>query len=124
MRQLKARLDKTVLQVPPKTAIGVALQYSLNQWNKLTANLEHGLVTTDNNRAERAIKPFVIGRKNWLFSNTRSGAKASAILYSLVETAKANDLQPVVYLQALFEQLPHTSAADIDTLSLWNIKLS
>ena len=124
MQQLKALLDKTVLQVPPKTAIGKALQYSLNQWSKLTVYLDHGLASIDNNRAERAIKPFVIGRKNWLFSNTRSGAKASAILYSLVETAKANDLQPVAYLQALFEQLPHTSAADIDTLSPWNIKLS
>ncbi len=124
MQQLKTWLDKTVLQVPPKTAIGKALQYSLNQWSKLTVYLEHGLASIDNNRAERAIKPFVIGRKNWLFSNTRSGAKASAILYSLVETAKANDLQPAVYLQALFEQLPHISAADIDTLSPWNIKLS
>ncbi|MDM1697399.1 IS66 family transposase [Thiopseudomonas alkaliphila] len=124
MQQLKTWLDKTVLQVPPKTAIGKALQYSLNQWSKLTAYLEHGLVSIDNNRAERAIKPFVIGRKNWLFSNTRSGAKASAILYSLVETAKANDLQPAVYLQALFKQLPHIRAADIDTLSPWNIKLN
>ncbi|AKX49047.1 transposase [Thiopseudomonas alkaliphila] len=124
MQQLKTWLDKTVLQVPAKTAIGKALQYSLNQWSKLTAYLEHGLVSIDNNRAERAIKPFVIGRKNWLFSNTRSGAKASAILYSLVETAKANDLQPAVYLQALFKQLPHIRAADIDTLSPWNIKLN
>jgi len=124
MQQLKAWLDKTVLQVPPKTAIGIALQYSLNQWSNLTVYLEHGLASIDNNRAERAVKPFVIGRKNWLFSNTRSGAKASAILYSLVETAKANDILPVVYLQALFEQLPHTSASDIDSLSPWNIKLS
>ena len=113
-----------MLQVPPKTAIGRALQYSLNQWSKLTVYLEHGLASIDNNRAERAVKPFVIGRKNWLFSNARSGAKASAILYSLVETAKANDLQPAVYLQALFEQLPHTNAAHIDSLSPWNIKLN
>lgn len=96
----------------------------MNQCSKLTVYLERGLASIDNNRAERAIKPFVIGRKNWLFSNTRSGAKASAIFYSLVETAKANDLQPAVYLQALLEQLPHTNAADIDSLSPWSIKLN
>ena len=92
-----------MLQVSPKTAIGKALQYSLNQWSKLTVYLERGLASIDNNRAERAVKPLVTGQKNWLFSNSRSGAKASAIVYSLVETAKANDLLPVVYLQALFE---------------------
>ena len=124
MQQLKTWLDKTALQVPPKTAIGSAISYTLNQWDKLQVYLEHGVVAIDNNRAERAIKPFVIGRKNWLFSNTRSGAQASAMLYSLIETAKANGLQPGPYITALFEQIPHIKDGDnIDHLLPWLIRL-
>ena len=121
IQQLKEYLDKAALSVPPKTAIGQAIQYTLNQWEKLLVYLQHGELSIDNNRAERAIKPFVIGRKNWLFANTRNGATASAILYSLVETAKANGLKPERYLQALLEQLPTT---DIEQLTPWKIKLS
>jgi len=84
--------------VPPKSAQGKALAYSLNQWPKLTRYLEDGQLNIDNNRAERAIKPFVIDRKNWLLSNTASGAHASSILYSFVELAKANNLVPFDYL--------------------------
>ena len=76
----------------------------------------------DNNRAERAIKPFVIGRKNWLFSNTANGAQASAILYSLIETAKANGLTPFDYLNHLLEELP-TKSQDIEQLLPWNVDL-
>ena len=124
MQQLKAWLDKTALQVPPKSTIGAAVHYTLNQWDKLQVYLEQGEVAIDNNRAERAIKPFVIGRKNWLFSNTRSGAHASALLYSLIETAKANGIQPSVYLTALFEQLPHSKANDsLDHLLPWAMTL-
>ena len=124
MQQLKTWLDKTALQVPPKTAIGSAISYTLNQWKKLQVYLKHGIVAIDNNRAERAIKPFVIGRKNWLFSNTRSGAQASAMLYSLIETAKANGLQPGPYITALFEQIPHIKNGDnIDHLLHWLIRL-
>lgn len=124
MQQLKIWLDKTTLQVPPKSTIGAAVQYTLNQWEKLQVYLEHGEAAIDNNRAERAIKPFVIGRKNWLFSNTRSGAHASALLYSLVETAKANGIQPSAYFTALFEQLPHSKDGNqLDHLLPWSIKL-
>ncbi|MGM7449645.1 IS66 family transposase, partial [Idiomarina sp. ST20R2A10] len=84
--------------------------------------LHDGHVNIDNNRAERAIKPFVIGRKAWLFSNSRGGAQASAILYSMVETAKANGLMPVDYLMMLFEQLPLlNNDDDLDSLLAWNI---
>ena len=89
MNEFKKWLDKTVNQVAPKTAVGKAVEYALRQWDKLARFCESGELAIDNNRAERAIKPFVIGRKNWLFSNTSSGAHASAILYSLIETAKA-----------------------------------
>lgn len=90
----------------PKSLVGQAITYSLNQWEKLTAFLKDGRLEIDNNRSERSIKPFVIGRKNWLFANTQRGAKASAAIYSVIETAKENGLHPFQYLKYLFEQLP------------------
>jgi hypothetical protein len=81
---------------------------------------EDGQLTIYNNRAERAVKPFVIGRKNWLFSNTAKGANASAVLYSLVETAKANDLIPFDYLLYLLEQIA-TQNTDVEKLPPWHI---
>ncbi|AWX99279.1 transposase [Marinomonas primoryensis] len=119
----KAWLEKSAQQVPPKTLLGKAIQYNLNQWNKLTVYLTDGQINIDNNRAERAIKPFVIGRKNWLFANTGKGAISSAILYSAIETAKANGLIPYDYLVKLFEELPkRQSTVGLDDLLPWNIK--
>ena len=77
-----------------------------------------GQLAIDNNRAERAIKPFVIGRKNWLFSQTATGANASAILYSIIETAKANDLNVFEYVMDCLEQLSKPEA-DIERLLPW-----
>lgn len=119
--EFKGWLDQSALQVPPKSAIGKAIAYSLRQWPKLSRYVEDGRISIDNNRAERAIKPFVIGRKNWLFSNTAKGAQASAILYSLIETAKANGLIPFDYLKTLLEELPR-KPENIDHLLPWNIK--
>ena len=93
-------------RVLPKSKLGEAIKYCLNQWDKLNAFLKDGRLELDNNRAERSIKPVVIGRKNWMFANTSRGAKASAVIYSIVETAKANGLNPFTYLTYLFEQLP------------------
>ncbi len=112
------------LQTPPKMALWKALTYSLNQWSKLLTYLEHGDLSIDNNRAERAIKPFVIGRKNWLFSHTSNGAHASATLYSLVETAKANGLIPFDYLHHVLTELPkRPPCACLDDLLPWNVSL-
>lgn len=77
----------------------------------------------DNNRADRATKPFVIGRKNWLFSNAANGAQASAILYSLIETAKANGLIPFDYIKHLLDELPKQSDC-LDQLMPWNVDLT
>ena len=120
--QFKDWLDKSVNQVPPKSAVGKAIAYSLGQWEKLERYLENGHLQIDNNRAERAIKPFVIGRKNWLFANTTNGANASAVLYSLIETAKANGLTPFDYLKLLMEELPK-NPIDIDRLLPWNVEI-
>lgn len=103
-------------KVLPKSALGKAIQYCLNQWDKLVGFLEDGRLEIDNNRGERSIKPFVIGRKNWLFANTKRGAQASATIYSIVETAKENNLNPFTYLTYLFEKLPNIDTQDQDAL--------
>jgi transposase len=99
-------LQEQCSQVPPKTALGKAVVYTLAEWPKLIRYLESPDLTPDNNACEQAIRPFVVGRKNWLFAQCPSGAYASAALYSLIETAKANGLEPYLYLRYLFSNLP------------------
>ena len=99
-------LQSQVDSVAPKSKAGEAVRYTLDEWNKLIKYVDHYLLTPDNNLTENAIRPFVLGRKNWLFSNTPRGAQSSAILYSLVESAKANGLEPYKYLRFIFEKLP------------------
>ena len=95
---------------------------SPDQWHKLVRYVEDGNLAIDNNRSERAIKPFVIGRKNWLFSNAKSGANASAIHYSIIETAKANGLTPFDYIMHCLEHLA-ASPSYVEDLLPWNVKL-
>jgi transposase len=95
-----------------KSTLGEAITYCRNQWPKLIRFLEDGRLSLDNNASERTVKTFVIGRKNWLFANTPKGARASAIIYSIVETAKENGLNPLAYLTYLFEQLPNINTSD------------
>lgn len=114
-------------RVLPKSTLGQAIAYCLNQWEKLEAFLLDGRLELDNNRSERSIKPFVIGRKNWLFSNTPRGAKASATIYSIIETAKENGLNPMAYLTWLFEELPQLADPNdpraLDQLLPWSCSL-
>jgi hypothetical protein len=119
----RAWLDQMSVSALPKSKLGEAITYCLNQWRKLQGFLLDGRLELDNNRSERAIKPFVIGRKNWLFANTPGGARCSATIYSLVETAKENALNPFTYLTYLFEQLPNIDrkdAAALDALLPWS----
>jgi len=104
--QFKAWLEKRSPQVPPGSTLGKAISYTLGQWERLVVYLKDGRLRPDNNLAENAIRPFVLGRKNWLFAATPDGAHASAALYSIIETAKANGLEPYWYLRYLFERLP------------------
>jgi len=104
--EMKSWLEKVLPQVPPSSATGNALHYLHNEWDKLVRYLDDGRLEIDNNAAENAIRPFVIGRKNWLFSDSVKGVTASANLYSLIETAKANGLEPYAYLRYLFAELP------------------
>lgn len=97
---------------PPQGLLGKAISYTLNQWDRLVRYIESGHLPIDNNRVENAIRPFVVGRKNWLFSGAPSGAKASAALYSLIETAKACGLEPYFYLRYIFEMLPKVDSEE------------
>lgn len=121
--EFRAWLNLQVSRALPKSALGQAIKYCLKQWDKLEAFLLDGRLEIDNNRSERSIKPFVIGRKNWLFANTPRGARASAIIYSIIETAKENKLNPFTYLTYLFETLPNIDIKDpnvLDDLLPWS----
>ena len=120
LQKLKAWLDKAHPQVTPQSALGKAVGYLASNWSKLIRYTEAGHLPIDNNPAERAIRPFVIGRKNWLFSDTPKGAHASALIYSLIETAKANGQEPYAWLRHVLERLPlATTAEDYEALLPW-----
>lgn len=108
--------------VLPQSLFGKALHYLHGQWAKLIRYLDNGAWPISNNPCENAIRPFVVGRRNWLFSDTVGGANASANLYSLIETAKANGIDTYQYLVALFKRLPHARTADdYEALLPWRL---
>lgn len=110
--EFKKWLDKRVSQVPPEGLMGKAINYLLKNWDKFILYLEDGRIPIDNNLVENAIRPFVQGRKNWLFSGSPDGAEASAGIYGLIETAKANGLEPYWYLYYLFDHLPKAKTTE------------
>lgn len=108
----------------PTSLLGKALGYMARQWDKLIGFVEDGRYRLDNNLTENAIRPFVIARKNFLFCDSVAGAKSSANLYSLIETAKANGIEPCAYLAAIFERMAYAqSVDDYEALLPWNIRL-
>jgi len=114
---LRRWLDGALPTVVPRSLTGVALAYLDGQWPKLVRVFEYGQVPLDTNAVENAIRPFAVGRKNWIFADTVRGAEASANLYSLIETAKANGLEPWAYLQRVFTELPKAKTLeDVETL--------
>lgn len=124
LQKIRAWLDKTLHSTLPKGLLGKAVSYLDKNWHKLTIYTQNGRLAIDNNAAENAIRPFVIGRKNWLFSASVNGAKASANIYSLIETAKANQLEPYQYLRHIFTELPGATTVDhIEALLPWNVSL-
>ncbi|MCI0504592.1 MAG: IS66 family transposase [Gammaproteobacteria bacterium] len=109
----------------PESRLGKAINYTLTYWDRLTVYCTDGRLEIDNNRIENKIRPFAVGRKNWLFSTSQAGAKASANLYSLIETAKANGLNEYDYLKWVFAKLPAANTVDdIETLLPWNIDVT
>ena len=123
MAEFHVWLETLASKVLPESKLGKAVRYTLGQWPKLSVFLTHGDVPMHNNRCENAIRPFVVGRKGWLFSDTVKGAVASANLYLLVETCKANGVEPHAYLTLLFHQLPYLNTVeDYETVLPWNAK--
>jgi transposase len=110
-------LDSHLGKVPPQSQLGQALSYAHNEWNYLTRYLEDGRLSIDNNMVENAIRPFAVGRKNWLFSDSVAGAKASAAIYSVIVSAKLNGHNEYAYLRHLLEKLPYAeSLSDFEAL--------
>ena len=120
--ELRKWLDAKRRHAPPQTLVGQAMTFLDNQWPLLIRVLDDGRLEVDNNRCENALRPFVIGRKAWLFSDTPAGAEASARLYSLIETATANGCEPYAYLRRVFTELPKaTTLVEIEALLPWNV---
>jgi len=107
LEKLKTWLDKTTLTAVPDSKLAKGINYMLNHWKKLIGYLKDGRLEIDNNGAENCIRPFAVGRKNWLFSGSPRGARASSFFYSLTATAKENGLMPYDYLRYLFENIIH-----------------
>lgn len=122
LARIEALLQSHLHNVAPSSLLGKALHYLAGQWPKLVRYVDNGTWPIDNNACENAIRPFVVGRRNWLFCDTVGGANASANLYSLIETCKANSIDPYQYLVALFRALPSaTTADDFDALLPWRL---
>jgi transposase len=123
LEAFKIWLTEIKPKVPPKSSLAKAMYYTLNQWESLTQYLENGDIAIDNNIAERQIRPFTVGRKNWLFMGSVPGAKAASVIYSLIETAKANGLNPEAYLRYVLERIPSMNTEDYHQLLPWNVTL-
>lgn len=122
LQKIRDWLDTTLHSTLPKGLLGKALSYMEKNWEKLRVYTRDGRLSIDNNPAENAIRPFVIGRKNWLFSASVQGATSSANLYSLIETAKANGQEPYAYLRHVFTELSKAECVEqIEALLPWNV---
>jgi transposase len=120
--KMRVWLNTALPAITPQSKLGEALAYLHKYWPRLIRYVEHGDLPIDNNPCENAIRPFVIGRKNWLFSDSQAGAHASALIYSLIETAKANGQEPSLWLTEVLSELPYAQTADdYDRLLPWNI---
>jgi transposase len=123
LNKLRAWVDTNRPKVLKDSLTGKALVYLDNQWDKLQVYCEDGRLNISNVLAENAIRPFVIGRKAWLFSDTPNGANASAVHYSFIETAKVNNIEPYAYLVAVLKNLPYADTVEkLEALLPWNFK--
>jgi transposase len=124
LNTLKTWLETNAGKVAKGTLTRTAMDYTLNQWPTLVGYCERGDLQISNVLAENAIRPFAVGRKAWLFADTSQGARASATCYSLVETAKANKLEPSVYIQHVLERVADADTLEkLEALLPWNVKL-
>lgn len=123
LKKLKQKINQCYRKATINSPFHNALSYARNHWVALCRYLADGDLDIDNNKAERAIKPLVIGRKNWLFAGSHTGGERAAIMYSIIETCKMNDINPFVYLQDVLEKIPNTLQQDIRQLLPYQWKL-
>jgi transposase len=121
--EMKEWLEEQEPKVPPKLTVGKAIHYALNEWSYFEKYLENGRLEIGTIFIENKIRPFAVGRRRWLFCNTVRGAESSAAIYSLIETAKANEHEPYWYLRYVFERLPAAKTVDdFEALLPWNVQ--
>lgn len=123
--ELREYLIKNQPVIPPKSLLGEAVNYTLNQWSKLLMFLDDGRLDISNNLSERGIKPFVIGRKGWLFADSVAGAHAAATIFSIIETCKYHQVEPYDYLRYVLDVIPQCNTIeDYEKLLPFNIDRS
>lgn len=120
---LHAWLKEQLATVAKKSVTADAINYALNQWQALTRLLDDGRIEADNNVAERALRAISVGRKNFLFLGSDAGGERAATMYSLLGTAKLNDVNPEAYLGHVLERIADHPVNRIDELLPWNVKL-
>ena len=120
---MKARFEVTLNKISQKSTLAKALGYSLSRWDALTRYTTDGRLDICNNAAERAIRPLALGRKNWLFAGADSGGERAAVMYTIIQTARLNGLDPEAYLRHVIARLDDHAAKRIDELLPWNVKL-
>jgi transposase len=124
LNDLKDWLDKNLTKVPKDSKTYTAIYYMLNQWEYLIGYCDDGKLNISNALAENAIRPFAVGRKSWLFADTPQGARASAACFSLIETAKANNLEPYTYIKYVLDRIGDADTLDdIEALLPWNVSM-
>ena len=122
LKQLEKRLRKVRSEIPKKLPLAKAIHYALVRWKALVGYVDNGLIEIDNNAIERQIRPIALGRKNYLFAGSDAGGDRAAMMYSLINTAKLNGLDPEAYLKYVLSVIADHSVARVDELLPWNVK--
>ena len=117
IERLGRALKKLQPHYLPKSLMGQAIGYALNQWPMLEGFLEHGEVEIDNNLVENAIRPTALGKKNWLFFGSEEAGQRSAVIYTLIQNCRLHGVEPYTYLKDVLERLPHTTNREVDQLT-------
>ena len=123
LAQMKLMFEETLGKVSRKLMLAGAIRYSLTRWDAMTRYTTDGRLDICNNAAERAIRPLALGRKNWMFAGSDSGGERAATIYTIIETAKINNIDPEAYLRALITRIADHPAKRINELLPWNVKL-
>jgi len=124
LEQLNSWLREQLTKIPKKSSLAGAIRYALPRWPALTRYVDDGLIEMDNNAAERALRTIALGRKNYLFAGSDAGGERAAVIYSLIGSAKLNDINPQAYLARVLERIADHPISKIDELLPWNLDLS